>query len=196
MIVIEGPDLAGKSTLCEELFKRIPQVTGRAPMVRHFTKPPDQFDRYWGYAACVQRDVILDRFHMSQVAYRTMDGERTELTPFKYELVDATVSQAGGIVVVLCPSAKVIEHRWHAMPSTRQEMYSLGQVLRVRDVFRDICAKRHLMTRAGEFKFKVDIWVENDAYSVDKIARLVIDEWWNRQMMIDELATRRPGALR
>lgn len=197
MIVVEGPDLAGKTTLCQELFTRIPRVTGRAPMVRHFTRPPGQFDQYWGYVSCVQRDVIMDRFHMGGVAYRAMDCEHTALTPLCYELVDAAVSQAGGVVVVLCPSARVIEDRWKQLAGTgRREMYSLEQVLRVRDKYREICDRRHLMTAAGEYKFKVDLWIENDAWSAEKIAASVVDEWWNRQMLVDELAVRRPGELR
>ncbi len=188
MIVLEGPDLAGKSSLAEELFQRFKKLAfDMPPMVRHFTKVPETFDKYWGYRRCVQRDVIIDRFHMSHIAYRLMDGGHHDLTPFKYDMVDAAITNVGGIVVVLCPSRGVIDRRWDEMPTERKEMYTREQTQRVRGIFEEICRKRALMTVKGEYKFKIDLWCENDAWSTSQIADKVMEMWLDRQTQYDEI---------
>ncbi len=201
MIVIEGPDMAGKSSLAQRLFEILPTAPhagllrrSPAPMVRHFTKPPPSFDKYWGYRECVQRNVILDRFHMSHPVYRHIAGEEHDLTPFKYQLVDSDIAKVGGIIVLLVPSERELKKRWD-QHAGRGEMYDLDFVLRVRRVFSEIGCKRLLMTKNGEYLPRVDLFVENDSWTTERIAEVVADLWVARQAELEAVNAWRPASL-
>jgi len=199
MIVLEGCDMAGKSTLAQALFELIPAYThGKAaPMVRHFTKPPKDFDKYWGYHNCVQRDVILDRFHMSQLVYRRVSSENHTLTPFKYDLVDAAITRVGGIVVVLCPPDDIIVDRWSKMTDGRKEMYSLDFVLKVNCVYQHLVkagADGTFIDGQGAYKPKIDLAFQYNTPTED-MARDIASLWWRNQCQLNDIATQRLFSL-
>lgn len=194
MILLEGSDCVGKTTLALELFKRIPKETGRVPMMRHFTKLPSEFDRYWGYASCVQRDVIMDRFHMSGIAYPIMYGDTHDLTPFKYSLVDADITRVGGIVVVISPLNHIIEDRWSKMPADRQEMYTLKQVLKVNEIFSDLVTSGSVTTNLGTYWPKIDL-AFTDGESTEEMADEIIKLWSANQFMLSNIARSKPASL-
>lgn len=194
MIILEGCDLAGKSTLAEALFTRVHDVTGYAPMVRHFTKPKPSFDKYWGYKNCIQRDVILDRFHLSHIVYRAIDSENHDLTPFKYELIDAEISRVGGVIVCFALEDEVIIRRWNAMPNDRQEMYTLKQVLQVNQVYRQIHANGFVATRYGTYRPKIDYFITKGV-DVLNVCNDIIDLWQKRQEELVDVIDDKPCSL-
>jgi len=196
MIVIEGPDLAGKSTLAEALFKRVVANGHRHPMVRHFTKVQPHFDKYWGYQSCVARDVIMDRFHMSHVVYRHAEDVEHELTPLRYELVDAEVSRVGGIVVLLAPAPELIVKRWEAL--RRDEMYPLDHVLKVATHFTELAFRGLIETRTGIYKPKIDMTFTREVevdQMVDQMVVQIVRCWLQRQEELDMILYSRQGAL-
>lgn len=197
MIVIEGPDLAGKTTLATALFKMISAESGRDPMVRHFTKVTKTFDKFWGYKNCIQRDVILDRFHLSDVVYRAAQSERHDLTPFKYELIDAEITRVGGVVVVLVPSDELMEDRWNALPPSRTEMYSLEQNLKIRALFEITATLGRVQNVDGEiYAPKIDNYFTfGHDLDVDAMARSIMNLWVSRQMQLDSVLRARPMEL-
>lgn len=190
MIVLEGPDLAGKSTLAEALFKRMVDSRRYCSMVRHFTKVPAHFDKYWGYASCVQRDVILDRFHMSHVVYRHVEGAGHNLTPLRYELVDADITRVGGIVVVLAPPLDVLRSRH----TDRPEMYNLDHILKVGQEFIKLAQIGEVETCVGWYKPKIDIAFLDDMFTA-KMADVVYNVWVDRQVHLQDIINERPGSL-
>lgn len=192
MIVVEGPDMAGKSTLVQRLFEAIPGQTGRAAMPRHFTKPPRSFDKYWGYKACVQRDVILDRFHLSHLAYRAVDGEPHDLTPLRYELIEADISRVGGFTVLLLPGRELIRERWDKVARTRAEMYSLEHVLQVNEVFEQ--ARAGSLTIGSSTYALRGVTVVQGAWDEGTVSQIV-DRWDARQRELYEICANKPWRL-
>jgi hypothetical protein len=91
MIIIEGPDGIGKTSLCEQLAERLRRKYGFYLTVRHMGVPKKDFHRYHGYE--VNRDVIADRFHLGLWCYQFEENEYMRF-------VDANITQVGGIVVV------------------------------------------------------------------------------------------------
>lgn len=196
MIVLEGPDMAGKTTLATELFKRIVAMKTRHPMVRHFTKVQHHFDKYWGYRECCQRDVILDRFHLSHVVYRDVEDVEHHLTPLRYELVDAEISRMSGLVVVLAPPASTIEDRWVKNP--RPEMYDKAHALKVADRFHWLASGAScglISTRTGTYKPKMDLCFVS-TIPTETMAEEIIKRWVQRQMELDNIIRQDPGELR
>lgn len=193
MIVLEGPDLAGKSSVAKALFQKLSDPTPGVPvpMVRHFTRLPTGFHTFWGYKSCVQRDVILDRFHMSEIVYRSTGKDDCSLTPLRYSLVDAEIARAGGLTIVIVPPAYVIKERYSA--AQRPEMYDLDRILRVRDAYQSIVEKRFLMTTFGEYRVNVDSFITNAAWSVDNIASYIASLWLKRQRELNTIHDDRPA---
>lgn len=191
MIVLEGSDCVGKTTLARRLFELIPERTKyHSVMHRHFTKTPRRFHRYHGYAECVQRNVVFDRFHLSHLAYRAcVEDDPQTMTPLMYEAVDARISLVGGIVVVLCPPNDVIKERFGS--TNKEEMYDLELALKVNDFF--VTNLRHgRMTHVndlGLYKPKIDI-IFNQAYDVDYMSNEIIDVWSKRQYELEEINNR------
>ncbi len=187
MIVLEGADCVGKTTLAQELFRRIPiESAGQFnPMVRHFTKPPEHFNRYWGYRNCIQRDVILDRFHMSQIAYREAERATHDLDPFRYQLLDAEILKAGGVVVVITASDETIQHRWGSAPPERQEMYTLEHVLKVNTEFQYILTSQPYTAKNGSYRPEVTLEFDSSKTSTKDMAEEIMSEWFERQTQLD-----------
>lgn len=156
MLIIEGCDQAGKTTLARECVKVLSEDYGMPMMYGHLDKPPKSWDKYWSYRELVNRHVVMDRFHMSHVAYRAIDKEPHDLTPLTYAMVDAEVALQGGLVVLVTMSNVLITNRWAEKHPDRDEMYACDHVRKVNDVFIEL-AKRPLTLG---YKPKVDFYIE------------------------------------
>lgn len=134
MLILEGSDLVGKTTLAKQLTKRL--WDARMPHVySHFSRLPDAFDRYWGYVERASRDVVQDRYHMSEIAYGVGRGDLgrlgdNTLTPERYRLVDAHIRAMGAYTVVLYSSEPQLLRDRYEREQAR-EMYDIDLVLRV-----------------------------------------------------------------
>ena len=137
MLIIEGPDLAGKTTLAHNLIKRL-NVQGLPHVYSHLSRLPDSFHRYWGYTQFMGRYLVQDRFHMSEPVYAKMRGDESELTPYLYALVDAKLKLSCGFTVMLyMMDDSMVLGRWRD-----GEMYRLEQVLEVNGMYKDIAENK------------------------------------------------------
>lgn len=172
MLIIEGCDQAGKTTLARECVKELVR-RGLPMMYGHLDKPPQSWDKYWSYRELVCRHVVMDRFHMSHLAYRAVDREPHDLTPLKYAMVDAEITLKGGLVVVLLPTNTFISRRFET--KNRDEMYSHEHVLKVNEVFHDIAAIHEpwngYTVKADIVLHDKDLATQNFASTVDCICK-------------------------
>ncbi|MHC4606860.1 MAG: hypothetical protein ACYTAF_07965 [Planctomycetota bacterium] len=115
MLVVEGPDLVGKTTLCGKLAEHLEECYGMPTRYAHLGREAAG----WGpteYASVVLPRTICDRLHMGDVVYgQTLLREGT-ISPEDYLRVDAAVRLAGGLVVLL-----------DADPSSYDEILALKQ---------------------------------------------------------------------
>lgn len=193
MIVIEGPDLAGKTTLADALYQRITrEERTRHPCQRRFTRVEKHFDQYWGYRECCQRDVIVDRFHMSHVVYRAIGGETHTLDPITYSMVDAAITSVGGIVVLIAPDPSVIAERYDLLQ--RHEMFDRTYILRVAALYTTIAMGCPIDTGTGVYRPKVDVAFRHGQPTMEMVDH-VMGLWQLRQMTLDRITARRPGEV-
>lgn len=136
MLIIEGSDLVGKTTLQSVLVNRLAEHGPWIPA--HLSLPPKMWQSPSSYFQHMSRYVVQDRFHMSEIAYAfAARGGKTRLTPYRYSLVDAKLRQLGGYTVVIIADKAFLREQWKGC--NREEMYGLDVILRANEEFEQIC---------------------------------------------------------
>lgn len=137
MLVIEGPDMVGKSSL-------VAAVAAEAE--RHgFRVDVDKFgmaESHCMLKSCRQRvrsGVIADRCWVSEIIYGTVvGGDRPRVTPEESKEIYGLVKSAGGLVVVVTATEtcyKELVARHHA----RGEEYDIDTCSRVNALYGELC---------------------------------------------------------
>lgn len=132
MLIVEGPDLVGKTTLCLELIRRL-NADGLKHVYRHLTVLPKGWDFYGDYVPHIARPVVQDRFHMSELVYGRAVRGSTNITDDMLRLIEARVALAAGFTVVVTADWKVLEILWGR--KQREEMFSLEMVQQVNKLY-------------------------------------------------------------
>ena len=178
MIIVEGTDLVGKTTLCQELVKRL-NAPGLSPMgyqYQHFTRLPNGFDHYWSYVARMSRRIVCDRFHDSDLAYCHARGEgegASLLFGLRCQLVDAKFRLHGGLKFLVTASHDVIEHRFK---ERGDDMYKLDVILAANDWF---------FKNTFRFDYHLHVTERNEYPSTSGLVDKFIDEYKKRQETLD-----------
>lgn len=180
MLIIDGTDLVGKTTLQLALLKRLQSV---GPWIgAHFTRLPKMWAFPNDYFPRMSRHVVQDRFHMSEVAYSTARGDETSLSPFKYSLVDARLRQLGGLTVVITADEDFIRSQWRSCNDG--QMYDLDTVLRANRAFSEIVSNH------TDYKVDVDYVMATPmgaGYPAQRHGLIddIIDRYMVRQAVLD-----------
>lgn len=118
MLIVEGADCLGKTTLCKELVKRLGS-TMPGIVYRHLSRLPFRWAYPGNYKRLIDRCVVQDRFHMSEIVYRAArEPQNGQLLGHEdYRLVDGWLRAAGAVTVivtakydVLCSKFKAYKH--------------------------------------------------------------------------------------
>jgi hypothetical protein len=199
MIIIEGADGVGKTTLCKKLLN-----SGRLDdhVYAHFTRLPAGFDYHWGYAERMSPRVVQDRFHMSEIVYAAARGEASQLTPELYRLVDARLRLIGAYVVLVVADEGLVKSRWDA-----SQMYDLEKTAAAARMFKSLCdwaayidadSKPAEPDRFAEYAVDIDQLIvlnEERPYATDDDVDLILEAYLHRQQAVRLAASRRPVAL-
>lgn len=95
-IIVEGVERAGKTTLIDEIRRKIPGWDLK--YLGH--KDGSQFDRYmWEYR--VNRGVIFNRSHFSEVVYSKLRQRGEPFTEAEREVLDDVVARSACQVPIL-----------------------------------------------------------------------------------------------
>lgn len=123
IVILEGPDAAGKTTLADFLDTRFSVVTNKPVLRLHFGKPEikDWGAHNYGVACMLeylsQETIIIDRFHWSELAYGRVirkgsyfdENERTY-----YKLIEK-LNEFHTFFVLLMPPFARLEKRYKSM---------------------------------------------------------------------------------
>jgi len=139
MLIVEGTDLAGKTTLAKAIVKDLNDL-GYGHVYQHLSRLPDSFDRYLGYIALAGAGQVRDRFHLSELAYtdaRINCGslETWKTTAEQYRLLDGMLRQYGSYTVVLTVSHGMLVERFNA---DGDDMYDVDIITAANDSFIDL----------------------------------------------------------
>jgi thymidylate kinase len=183
MLIVEGSDLVGKTTLCEELLRRL-DAKKFPHIMSHFGRLPDGWDYYWSYLPRISRYIVQDRFHMSEIVYRNARQEPSLLMPEVYRLLDAAVRKVGALTVVVTASEDVLL----GQIETREEEHSPEQIMRANANFLQIVSEPHWFgyTPDWDIHYHVDAtsgFPSGDESLIDKI----LDAYCRRSRLLDGL---------
>lgn len=190
MLILEGADGVGKSTLAKKLVKRLERFRA---IYAHFTRLPDSFHRVWGYVDRMSPWVVQDRFHMSELAYAYACGRWSSLTPEWYRVVDAYLRKIGVVTVVIEASPELVRSRWDA-----SQMFDIDTTARAALAYQMIGSGEFALDGSGVYQVDIDYTIilsERQPYADDALVDRIADLYINRQMGIDALAAARPSRL-
>lgn len=174
MLIIEGPDASGKTTLCHKLLKNLPRH-----IYAHFSRLPPKFDYYWDYQDRASRYVVQDRFHLSEIVYGPLNNRPTNLPPFQYKLVDGFLRQFGAFTVVLLTDPELIDSRWDPT-----QMYDRQKTIAAAEKYAEVIHYRYVDV---DLTIKLD---GNKPFCSDDDVERIITEYQNRQDLITKINNR------
>lgn len=116
LIIIEGPNCAGKSTLAAQLQIEA-EDAGQEVELRHAvapTRPPWIEYTDIDYEPGRGKTLILDRWHLGEEVYGPLLRGESGFTPMKFELTERFLRDKGALLVLLAPALAVLEGRAQA----------------------------------------------------------------------------------
>jgi len=180
MIIVEGADGTGKSTLCRNLLDRL----GEEYVYAHLSRPPEGFDVWYGHLGMINRFTVQDRFHMGEIVWPHARGEAVgtwRMQPETYRLLDARLRLVGSFTVVLTC--------WHDQLAERlaksEHMYDQTTILRANNAYLDIVNTG----RFGLYRPDYDYVVRETQfhpYPSSSDVNDIVHQYLQRQKEIDE----------
>ncbi len=177
MLIIEGPDNIGKTTLCHKLVRFLGEV---GPwQYRHSKKPPETWDYPESYFEHMSRFMVMDRFHMSEIVYSHARGDKHQLQPWAYKLIDAMLRQFGGFTVVLSSTDESLATNYEA----REQNYDARINSIANLTFKEIgeCGKHHNIHCDVDYHYQCQtgVWPAEDPNLIDSILKGYLWRWLN-----------------
>lgn len=119
MLVIEGPDNVGKTTLAKRICSEV------GAQYTHMSRPPLGFDFFGGYKDIIRQNVpdrsaplvVQDRFHFGGVAYH-----ENVLPMYRLQIVSSWVRALGGLIV-LVHASNIDAYVAHLRRNPKNEMF-------------------------------------------------------------------------
>jgi len=109
MILLEGADRCGKTTLGKKLLEYLPGWSFRG-----HTKPPvDPFQYFSWFIADTHQGMVVDRFHLSEIAYRkTYRPDCKGLSDNQFRVLDLAMASKCTMILYMDDDIESIVSRW------------------------------------------------------------------------------------
>lgn len=145
LIILDGPDCAGKTTLAEAIAKRVTELGGE-PVINHLGKPPEgecwqlhseALLKYLKQAFQENKVVIADRHFMSEAIYGSVYRDGSEY-PYSARHIDRVLHRFRALRVICAPPVGYIIKKLDEMKKIRHEDFheNMNQVAeRYRDLW-------------------------------------------------------------
>lgn len=125
MLIFEGTDCTGKTTLAHACLSRLPGY-----VYQHLSKPDPSFDFLWGYIRMYNPRAVYDRFFLSELVYTVCRGEGCRVEHWQQEAMFDFISKHCYVVLMTASD----EHLTR-LAGDKPEMYSLAQIKQANELF-------------------------------------------------------------
>ena len=119
VVIVEGPDGAGKTTLCRELKERYREWGASvAPIMEHEGVPAAGVDPFTSYTEKLLRYLtarvprVLDRFHLGETVYGPICRGESKLGAYGVRLLDRLCAAYGVAIIVALPARATCVANW------------------------------------------------------------------------------------
>lgn len=189
MLILEGADLVGKTTLCRDLLTWS-YFKDRGYIYSHFSRLPARFPRVWGHIEHAHRFTIQDRFHLGDPLYtQARQDDAFCLGPEQYRIVDGYLRFLGAYTIIItAPDALIIRR---LEESGRLEMYDPHTILRANALYKSVVEHGSL----GDYKIDWDYHIHvTDTIPSHKVKE-AINEYQKRQSIVDAITQQRSMSI-
>lgn len=133
LILLEGPELAGKTTLAERLRDEHGfTVLHRGPPQVH---PLLEYERTLELEEESDAHIVLDRWHVGELIYGPLLRGASSIDAAMTKHIDLFLQARGCVVVILNPEIAELDRRWTV--SAKEQLITWTQELQVRQAYHD-----------------------------------------------------------
>lgn len=172
MIIVEGTDLLGKTTLCEKLVKDL-NARDHSHVYSHLSKLPESFDHVQGYLPLCNRNVVYDRFYLSRQAYGGALKNQRVMTPEELHWLDGYTRLFGSYTVLVVSTEYFIRQQFAA--KDRDEMYDVDSIVAVNEEYLGLTDHADFLITASDVQ-----WPSH-------FCSHIIDNYLKRREVVDEM---------
>lgn len=190
MLIIEGPDMVGKTTLvpwlqaelrAQLLWLRRPDLAEKVHTVK-FGLEEAAYTTAKQWIARAAPWCVADRFHLSETVYGPLGRGYSNLTPDAAADVDAYLDRHGAVTIVVCATEARYEELIRDVYPTRGEAFTQEVCRRVNQAYLALPVRR--LGSAWQKLVLAEGFTQTSGGSEDQLRRLV--RWYiSLQMKIE-----------
>jgi hypothetical protein len=154
MLIVEGPDLVGKTTLAKKIALKLNEC-GWPHIYQHLSRLPEcsRHDILGMYRRLMNPYTVRDRFHYSEPLYAAIRGDAALLGPGSYKQIERELLNYEKFLIVITADDELIEARHKKLG--RKEMYDLDKILQVNQLYYTAAEEQHY----GAYEMPHDLWI-------------------------------------
>lgn len=201
MIIVEGTDLVGKTTLCKKICT---YLNARADVklgmnswaeaywrYAHMSVPNQSWDFHWGYINHMHPRNVQDRFYLSELAYSaakdavygTCIGER--IPPAERMALEGKLLAIGAMTIIITADQHLLESRYTV--NAAREMFDFKVVEAANNWYRNFVINKYESTPFIHFHA-----MQSQEWIPDKQWQPACDEYFNIQVALAKMNRRKP----
>lgn len=178
MLIIEGSDCLGKTTLAKKIVKKVSEM-GYPVVYSWMTRPNEQiFDFFLDYKKMINPCAVQDRFHLGGLAYHS-----NRIFPRQLQIINGWIRSVGGLIVVLYAGDEE-KYEQRIRKDERENLLSWPILCKGNDFF-----KKYAFS--GDYNFSFDILPFGSYDSCchanfvnDEDVEIIVREWINRRELL------------
>lgn len=181
MLIIEGSDCLGKTTLAKEIVRRVSE-RGIPVVYSWMTRPNEKlFDFFNAYRQMMNPCAVQDRFHFGGMAYH-----ENKIPPINLQIINSWIHSIGGMIIVLYAAHRE-RYRKLLEDDERGNLLPIDKLCRGNDWF-NVWKE----TAGADYSFNIvpKVWPkDSDILNYVKTEDIneIIDEWLKRREMAGTL---------
>jgi len=176
MLIIEGSDNTGKTTMAKRMVELCPGTT-----YEHLGRPDENtFNFFLDYKPMIDANFVRDRFHIGGIVYH-----KNKITRQTLPVIEKWLQEVGSLIIIMyCSDERAYEQK---LQDGRKQMFDNKQLIeRNRDFIRII---HRMAPLQPHYDFGWDISPRKFSefnYPNDTILKMWINEWLERKRKCSE----------